>query len=180
MLCTAYVADVAGTARPFFSSQQPIEQCYHRDMAIDSYSFASLVLAASLGISEHPGFIRRWRVERRNCAVCPGCYKYRAVDHARHSMWSPDALDVELHVLPSMLTNVQQARPFVSPRDLEVLGMHEYTELIQIDQRRAIRCSCDGGGDVCRFIGVPPFMRLFPDSAARISALFSVDPLADI
>jgi len=44
-----------------------------------------------------------------------------------------------------------------SARDLELMGEDDFNDLLeQISLTSLLKCTCDGGGDLGRYIGVPP------------------------
>ena len=83
-------------------------------------------------------------------------------------------LSINRQRLPKALAQSHPSRPPVTARDLEVLGEDEYAQLLQAYTRRGIKCSCDGGGDLCKHIGVPPYAHV----GAASSPSRTLDPLA--
>ena len=127
-----------------------------------SHPHASLHVARLLGLTSHPGLVARWRHGSRRVAICPGCRKYRRFEHAAHSAWMPDAIDKSLCPLPPSLvqSNADYAALLKgrgSSRDAEEFEAADLDDLVEgLAIANAIKCTCEGGGDICRFIGVPP------------------------
>lgn len=120
-------------------------------------------IVCALGLEVHPGLLTCWRVANRRAAICPSCHRWRKFSHEEHSCWTPDATDIELCPLPEALEkrhaeHVARLRTGHSAgRDAEEFDATELCDMNDaIERSSAIKCTCEGGGDLCRYIGVPP------------------------
>jgi len=143
--------------------------------------FAGLVLASRLGLFHHPGLVARHMPAQRTCALCPCCKRHRRLTHASHAAWAPDPTDKQLCQMPAALVEREHKRnPFssacrASARDVEVLNESDFSAMLaQIALQSLVKCTCDGGGDVCRYIGAPPGHRAAQRAAARTPSPSSV------
>ena len=133
-----------------------------RSLPLGACGEEGLHAAVELGIVSHPGLLTRWRVGGRDVALCPSCSRYRRLCHADHSTWVPDEIDRHLCVLPPRLAAAQaeemgRLTARTSARDHEEFDRDAFVEMVSaLSVSTAIKCSCEGGGDLYGHIGVPP------------------------
>jgi len=120
-------------------------------------------LLTRLGIDRHPGLVARWQPPSRRVTICPGCKLWRRLNHDDHTEWQPDALDITLCPLPPHLMQSQAEQSerlkslHSSSRNAEEFEAGDLLEMALAQLRSsALKCTCEGGSDLCRFIGVPP------------------------
>lgn len=124
-------------------------------------NLTGFLIAKGLGIDGHPGLLARSRVASRRAAVCPSCMRYRRHVYDEHRAWDPDETDRVLCVLPDYLER-KRAEHFAelitrtSSRDAEEFDRQTFVALAKAHAlSTALKCACDGGGDLHRCIGVP-------------------------
>lgn len=168
--CELDATAVKGTVRitwPPPAALQPVddsstEEDYIRELPLRSRCFAPVHVASHVGLASHPGLIARWRVPSRRASLCPCCQRWRRHSHAQHRAWAPDAMDQLLLGLPASLEKMhaEHAARLVSrgsARDAEEFERHEFVSIVEaLAVASALKCTCEGGGDHCRYIGVPP------------------------
>ena len=180
---------VKGTLRITWPLPPPGEQTaadYVRAVRLGQSPSLVLALAAGLGLLLHPGLFDRWRIVSRRCSICPSCKRYRRLDYDEHSRWAPTTFDTSLQPLPKALVQCQSAyceRLRVRSscaRDAEEFEACDLDDMVQaLSVSSALKCTCESGGDLCRYIGVPP-VRAQPRRPPATGGTTASDPMDNL
>ena len=157
-----YAARIKGALRISWSVGDPLRataEAYVRDLPLRNLT--SFRIAKGLGLDTHPGLLARSRVASRRVALCPSCSRYRRHGYAEHRAWDPDETDRMLCVLPvclerKRLEHFAQLTSRNSSRDTEEFDPETFVAFAKAHaDSTALKCACDGGGDLLRCIGAP-------------------------